>query len=485
MDDASREPPGAGTDAGTKRRRPQQPILDLKAIEVTDAPAEGETPAGPPASLPDPSPASGREEAAPASAEVSGGSFADPGSGERAAAGEPFAQKAAASSDEAAAESGAAAAPPGATAPPPPPSRPRAIEAAAAGAAIGVIAAFGIGWSLGIVKTGEDDALPRIASLEAQLRALAARPADAPEALQALAARAAAGEQALESVKDLQARVARLETALQSRPADAAAQPGASAGTPEALREEVAALRRRVDEIAAAAAAARDAAARAAGSSSAASAGAAGEIDNLGRRVGSLEAVARTLQERLAADSTRDRDRAARFAAAALALRLAVERGEPYAAELAAMEALVENPERLKPLEEAATEGIVGAGALARELSRLIVGLRPPADAGPETGGLLDRLQASASKLVRIRPAGEETSPAAEDALAALEAKAARADIAGALAEAEKLPDALRAPLEPWMQKARTRIAALETARALTREGIAALGANAAAPGRP
>jgi hypothetical protein len=95
---------------------------------------------------------------------------------------------------------------------------------------------------------------------------------------------------------------------------------------------------------------------------------------------------------------------------------------------------------------------------------------------------LLGRLQASAAKLVRIRPVGDEGPPSEADALAAVEEKAARADIAGALAEAEKLPPELRAPLADWIAKAKTRVAALDAARSLAREALAAL---AAAPARP
>jgi hypothetical protein len=433
MDDAQREPGEPADSAEAKRRRPQ-PVLDLKATEVAGG-AAPETPSDPPESQPEPE-----------------------------------------------------AGPQPAAAPPPRPRTGRAVAAGAlAGAVTGIAAAVAAVFLFGLTDRGAREGA-RIAQLESKLSALAARPAATPAAVEAVAARAAAGEQALAAVKPLQERLAQAEAALKAQPAPPAdARVGRLDAATQALGGEVAALRKRLDEIAAAARTARDTAAQTAGSSQAAVATSAEEMEGLGRRVAALEAAAQALQAKAAAPAPPERDRAARFAAATLALRSAVERGDPYADELAAVRALTGDPARLKPLDEAAAAGIAGARELSRELSRLIVGIRQSADAASDDGGLIDRLQASASKLVRIRPVGEESGGAADDdPLSLVEAKAARSDVPGALAAAEKLPAPLRTPLDPWIRQARIRLAALAAARALAREALAGLGADAAAaPGRP
>ena len=48
----------------------------------------------------------------------------------------------------------------------------------------------------------------------------------------------------------------------------------------------------------------------------------------------------------------------------------------------------------------------------------------------------------------------------------------ARADIAGAVADAAKLPAAVRAPLEPWLKRAAAREAALAAAAALAAQSL-------------
>ncbi len=77
----------------------------------------------------------------------------------------------------------------------------------------------------------------------------------------------------------------------------------------------------------------------------------------------------------------------------------------------------------------------------------------------PRDGGFLDRLQANAEKLVRIRPVDEE--PRGDDRgaiLARIEQRAAQGNISGALAELAKLPRrcprAVRRPGSPRPRRA-------------------------------
>ena len=167
-----------------------------------------------------------------------------------------------------------------------------------------------------------------------------------------------------------------------------------------------------------------------------------------------------------------------RLAVVAATLKGAVERGEPFAAELAAAKALAPDAKMLAPLEAFAAAGVPTAAALARELPRS----RPRFDPGRRRAGA--PRAAASSRSCRRAPRSwcacvrlEEIAGADPAAVVSrAEAKAARADLAGALAELGELPAAARAPAEPWIDKAQARAAALEASRRLAADALAALG---------
>jgi len=102
--------------------------------------------------------------------------------------------------------------------------------------------------------------------------------------------------------------------------------------------------------------------------------------------------------------------------------------------------------------------------------------LRKSSGADSDTsGGFLERLQANASRLVRIRPVDAPSGDTPPDVLARIEVHAAKGNIDGALADLSKLPDAARKPAEGWIAKARQRQAALAAARDLARVSALAL----------
>src|SRR5450759_617173 len=93
----------------------------------------------------------------------------------------------------------------------------------------------------------------------------------------------------------------------------------------------------------------------------------------------------------------------------------------------------------------------------------------------PESG-FLERLQANADRLVRIRPVDAPPGDDASAVLARIEIDAAKADIAAALADLGKLADATRAPAQAWIAKAQARQAALAAARQYAADTARALG---------
>ena len=93
-----------------------------------------------------------------------------------------------------------------------------------------------------------------------------------------------------------------------------------------------------------------------------------------------------------------------------------------------------------------------------------------------EGGGFLERLQANAERLVRIRPIEEVPGNEPATIIARIEMKAVHSDVAGALAELAKLPPAARAPAEAWIKRAEARAVAVEASRRFAAETLAALG---------
>ena len=93
----------------------------------------------------------------------------------------------------------------------------------------------------------------------------------------------------------------------------------------------------------------------------------------------------------------------------------------------------------------------------------------------PPQGGVLDRLQASAARLVRVRPIEEAAGDEPSAAIARAELEASRGDIPGALADLDKLPDAARAPAAGWIKAAKSRLAAVDAVKKLATIALDAL----------
>jgi hypothetical protein len=199
------------------------------------------------------------------------------------------------------------------------------------------------------------------------------------------------------------------------------------------------------------------------------------ELEALASRVDAIERGEKAVEAELAR-RTDSGDRLLRLAVIAATLKGAVERGGPFAAELNAAKAFAPDAKTLAPLEPFAAAGVPTAAALARELSALAPALYQAAGAPAREGSFLDKLQASAEKLVRVRPAEEIAGAEPAAVVSRAEAKAARADLAGALAELAQLPAAARAPAEPWIKQAQARAAALEASRRFAADALVALG---------
>jgi hypothetical protein len=285
---------------------------------------------------------------------------------------------------------------------------------------------------------------------------------------------------------NLSARLDKVERAIESQrtePAVGGRIAGVEAQT-KSLGDGIAALQRRVDEIAAngqSAAKQADTALSAAAAAKSASEAAnkmevqRGDLDALASRIMALESAVKGL-----ATATVPVDRAARLTVAAEALRATVERGAPYQTELASLRALGVDQKATAPLEPFAASGVPSAAALARELDALTPALQQASEPEPGDATFLGRLKANAEKLVRITPAG---APAGNDpaaVLARIRFDAAHGDIAAALAAIDALPDSAKSLTAAWSKKAAAREAALAASRQIAADALAALATPAA-----
>lgn len=361
--------------------------------------------------------------------------------------------------------------------------------ALAAGAVLG-----GLWWTGWLAASSRDPGdADRVAAIENQLRALSARPSpSAPMPDADLVRRVGALEQAGQRYAALDARLTKAEAAVNApRPqttapaADPAVGPQLATveAAGQALRHEVIEMRKRLDQVAASAQGARDAAMQSSGATVAATADTAGEMTRIGERLAATERAIATMQPAIAKAAVPEADRAARLATAVLALQAAVDRGQAFSGELASVRVLLGDTPALQPLAAVAADGLVPQPALMRELTTLVVTTRRTAAAKDTAGtSMLDRLQASASNLVRVQPVDQPSpqqpgSSASSDPLLRLEAAAARNDSAASLAAIDLLPTEQQSVFAAWKSKAQARAAALTALRDLAAQSIAALGA--------
>ncbi|HEY6383962.1 MAG TPA: hypothetical protein VIY07_19405 [Pseudolabrys sp.] len=190
------------------------------------------------------------------------------------------------------------------------------------------------------------------------------------------------------------------------------------------------------------------------------------DVDALQKRIAALEQTTKSAPV----------DVGARLAQTVTALRDAVVSGVPFVAELDAARSLGVDENTLKLLTPFAANGVPTAAALGQELSALIPAMSKAAGSQGPGGSLLERIEANASKLVRIRPVGAPAGTDPSAVLARIEVEAAHADIDGALTDLARLDAAIRSPAQTWIDKARARQAALTAARQLVGDATRALG---------
>jgi hypothetical protein len=289
---------------------------------------------------------------------------------------------------------------------------------------------------------------------------------------------------------EVTARLDKIERAIQAQQ-----QPDAGAGNriaaveaqTKTLGTSIAALGGRLDEIASASqsavkqadaahAAAEAAASQATNQAMGQNTAERGDIAALTNRVATLENAVKTLNAAATESAPETDDRPARLSVAAEALRATVERGAPYQAELAAVQALGVDRMATAPLAAFASQGVPSASTLARELTDLTPALENAVEPAAATDAtFIDRLKANAQKLVRITPAGAPPGNDPADVIARIKFHAADGDIDAALADIKQLPAPAKALAADWIKKAQSREAAIAASRQIATDALAAL----------
>ncbi len=206
-----------------------------------------------------------------------------------------------------------------------------------------------------------------------------------------------------------------------------------------------------------------------------------GALDDLASRVKTLESrqmTVRQIQERLdrLASTPGSPDKAVRAAVAASALRNAVERDRPFAAELAVVRTLGHDEGALAALEPFAATGLPKRNDLFRDLSALLPELRRVSAPPNQDLGYLDRLQASAVRMLNIRPVKDEPGDDPGAVLSRIEYKMVQQDIDAIIAELDKLPAPAKEVAQQWRTRATARRDAMEAARLMATASLAKLG---------
>jgi hypothetical protein len=175
--------------------------------------------------------------------------------------------------------------------------------------------------------------------------------------------------------------------------------------------------------------------------------GIAGRIGGLEERIAALAAARATTPAVPAAG-------AAEFIALN-SLMGAVRSGRPFIKELDAARTLLR--QRAAPLEALAphaAHGLPTVTDLERQFSELVPDLlrRPESN-----GNFFERLVTNATRLVEVRQVGEPEGTSPSAVVARTETKLARGDLAGAINEAEALPEPAKSRAEKWVAAAKQR----------------------------
>ncbi|MBD0413945.1 phage tail protein [Oryzicola mucosus] len=172
-------------------------------------------------------------------------------------------------------------------------------------------------------------------------------------------------------------------------------------------------------------------------------------------RIGALEQTISGLTEKV--DAQADQPRIA-LAIAAAALKSAVDRGEPFGAELETLAAIAPDAPELAALRGFAEKGVPSRADILAQTdaaATAMIAAGSPIDAN---AGYFDQLMASAKSMVQVRPIGAVEGTGVPETVARIEAAVNEGNYEKALAEYEALPDAVKAAGADFTAKLKARL---------------------------
>jgi hypothetical protein len=133
------------------------------------------------------------------------------------------------------------------------------------------------------------------------------------------------------------------------------------------------------------------------------------------------------------------------LAMAATGMKAAIDRGEPFAAELDTYMAVAPAAGEVESLRAFAAKGIPTLNVLVSQFADVAPKIIASAHTVDANAGVVDRLWASASSLVQARPVGMVEGEGVDAITARIEAHLNAGDLGAAIAEWEKLPENAKA----------------------------------------
>ena len=155
-------------------------------------------------------------------------------------------------------------------------------------------------------------------------------------------------------------------------------------------------------------------------------------------------------------------------------LLAAVQNGEPFATQVAALRSLGADEKSVARLATLATSGVPTLAQLRARFSELRPKLHPQVKIDPGATWS-DKMLTRLTSLVSIRPAGERAGASPEAVASRADAALARGDVATALTEMRTLAPPDNAVAKDWIDAAARRVDAEADARALVASSLATL----------
>lgn len=172
-------------------------------------------------------------------------------------------------------------------------------------------------------------------------------------------------------------------------------------------------------------------------------------------RIDALAATVKAVEEKAAAAAGNPR---IALAIAAAALKSAVDRGLPFMTELETYAAVAPDAPEITQLRAFAASGVPTRADLAIAAGEAANAMIAAVNASNPDAGFLQSLLDSAKALVTVRPIGMVEGEGIDAIAARMEARTKTGDLAGALEEISKAPEAARAAAADFSAKVQARI---------------------------